>query len=434
MSDAQTKSLESRRQNDDQEIWTVSVLYSGDAILDAPAPPLPAGDCVIGRSAVGRRDLHLPEDERLSRRHACFKRRGDQLSVRDLDSHNGTRVNGQKVQKADLSDGDVVRCGNTVLLVRRAPAWPTDADLEGLSGRSPAMRAHRVELAMVGKTDATVVLTGETGCGKGAAARALHAISSRAAKPYVAFNCAAIPETLAESTLFGHIAGAFTGAIGSEDGLLRAAHGGTLFIDEVGDLVASLQPKLLHFLDDGTVTPVGSSSQIKVDARIVAATHVDLDAAVASGAFRADLWARLAAVVLEIPPLRARREDVLPLLVEFAGTAPISPDLAEALVLHDWPWNVRELQRVATELGVRGQDLDRWELDLVAERLKPSAAAPAPAPDTPKTRITPDRAELEALLRTHKGVVAQVARALGRSTKQVYRWMARDGLEVDDFR
>ncbi len=434
MDDAPTKSLSRHDEDRTVKLWTVVVLYTNHAVHTGPGRPLPAGDCLLGRSVSGQRDLHFPHDDRLSRKHACFKRRGDQLSVHDLGSHNGTHVNGHPVDKADLADGDVVRCGNTLVLVRRALAWPKDASMPKLIGGSPAMMAHRAELQMVAQSDASIILTGETGCGKGAAARALHQASSRAGQPLVSFNCAAIPETLAESTLFGHTAGAFTGAAGDERGLLRAADGGTLFIDEVGDLPGTLQPKLLHFLDDGSVMPVGSTRAHQVNARVVAATHVDLEQAVENGTFRADLYARLAAIVLVIPPLRDRREDILGLLLAFVGQRQrLTADLAHALLLYRWPWNVRELQRVATELSVRGRDQGEWDVGLAPERVLKNAGSSDVAA-TQGAKLTPGRDELNRLLREHRGVVAQVAKAVGRSPKQVYRWMKRHGLDIDDYR
>lgn len=433
MSDVPTASLEHAPTDRTEQVWTLRVLHAAGRLGRDPARALPTGDCVVGRAVEGRRDL-LVDDSRLSRSHACFKRRGDQLSVHDLGSRHGTRVNGLPVAKADLADGDVVRCGDTILQVRLALAWPEDDERIALTGSSPAMMALRCELGRVAASDHPAVLLGETGVGKGAAARAIHAAGRRAAGPWVAFNCAAIPETLAESTLFGHVAGAFTGATTAEAGLLRAADGGTLFIDEVGDLPGPLQPKLLHFLDDGTVLPVGSSRSTRVDARVIAATNVDLAAAIADRRFRADLWARLAALVVRIPPLRERREDVLELLVGALSDArPLTGDLAEALVLHDWPWNVREVQRVAAELEVRGAGLDRWDLPLVAGRLQRPVDA-GPPDEAGATRVTPSREVLEALLRKHDGVVSRVARELGRSSKQVYRWMERQGLDPAAYR
>lgn len=433
MSDQVTRSAARTLNLADQWVWTVRVLFSVDRVVTEPARALPSGDCIVGRSVSGRRDLGLPDDGRLSRQHAAFKRRGEALSVHDLDSHNGTTVNGLEARRAALSDGDVVRCGDTLFLVRQTPVELDDPAMDELIGQSVAMRQLRAKVARVARTDATVVLLGETGCGKGAAARAIHRSSARRDGPWVQFNSAAIPEHLAESTLFGHVAGAFTGATSPSEGLLRAAHGGTLFIDEVGDLPAVLQPKLLHFLDDGTVLPVGSTKEVRSDARVLAATNVDLPKAVKNRSFRADLYARLAAVELRIPPLRERREDVLDLLAaHLDDPSKLSADLAEVLVLHDWPYNVREVQRLATHLDVEGMGRAIWGPDLVADRLDLDEPADDSGADGP--RVTPSQEVLEELLIRHKGVVTRVARELGRSTKQVYRWMSRHGFDPGEYR
>ena len=434
MSDHTTRSAVHRTPLTEQLVWTARVLFEADRWVDRPARPLPTGDCVVGRSPPGRRDFAIPEDDRLSRKHAAFKRRGDAVSIHDLDSRNGTSVNGVAIKKANLADGDVVRCGDTLLLVRKTPLDIDDPQMDGLIGASVAMRKLRARLARAAATEATIVLLGETGCGKGAAARAIHAASGRSDGPWIQFNCAAIPETLAESTLFGHIAGAFTGATQAEPGLIRAADGGTLFIDEVGDLPTTLQPKLLHFLDDGTVLPVGSSKDARSDARVVAATNVDLGRAVKNREFRADLYARLAAVEIRIPPLRERREDVLDLLgPQLEHPDRLTADLAEVLVLHDWPFNVREVQRIATHLEVEGGMLSAWGPELVRDRLN-LLADDEPEEPQGTTKMTPSREVLEELLVKHGGVVARVARELGRSTKQVYRWMARHEMDPASYR
>ncbi len=433
MRNADTQSADQRRDLTEHAIWTVRLLFAADKLFDAPAVPLPNGDCVVGRATEGRRDIEIPDDGRLSRHHATFKRRGSSLSVHDRDSHNGTKVNGIVAQKADLADGDLIRCGDSLLLVRKTPVDLDDPPLPGLIGRSVAMRRLRARLMRVAVTDATVVLLGETGSGKGAAARAIHAASGRASGPWIQFNCAAIPETLAESTLFGHVAGAFTGASQAETGLIRAANTGSLFIDEVGDLPPTLQPKLLHFLDDGTVLPVGSAREARSDARVLTATNVDLGRAVRSGAFRADLYARLAAVEIRLPPLRERREDVLDLLaLHLEHSDRLTADLAEALVLHDWPFNVREVQQIATHLEVEGSDLSVWRRALVSERL--ALLSPEAEEGGSAARVTPSQEVLEELMIRHKGVVARVARELGRSTKQVYRWMSRHGMDPTNYR
>ncbi|HEY8078059.1 MAG TPA: sigma 54-interacting transcriptional regulator, partial [Labilithrix sp.] len=262
--------------------------------------------------------------------------------------------------------------------------------------------------------------------------------------PFVAVNCSAIPESLAESQLFGHVAGAFTGARGDHAGFFRAASGGVVFLDEIGELPMALQAKLLRALEERAVIPVGSVQPAPFDARIVAATNRALSKEVFAGRFRGDLLARLAEIEIALPPLRARREDVLPIALAAPGdgTPPLSPDLAEALVLYEWPYNVRELLKVAAELRIRGAGAPQLELKVVGERLRRQTI---PAPDVSPTsverereedkeRAPPSREELESLLRAHGGRVADVARATGRSRKQVYRWLESYAIDVESFR
>jgi two-component system response regulator HydG len=210
-----------------------------------------------------------------------------------------------------------------------------------------------------------VLITGETGTGKGIVARALHA-ESRRPGPLVPVNCAALPENLLESELFGHVKGAFTGAVASRPGLFMEAAGGTIFLDEIGEMPLPLQAKLLHVLESGTVRPVGSERELPVDVRIVAASNRDLREAVRAGAFREDLLYRLDVVTIEIPPLRHRREDILPLAEHFLREArprhpssPVErfgPEAAERLLSYEWPGNVRELQHVAERVVLLGRE------------------------------------------------------------------------------
>jgi DNA-binding NtrC family response regulator len=198
-----------------------------------------------------------------------------------------------------------------------------------------------------------VIITGESGVGKEVVARAIHDLSSRAGRPYVTFNCAATPRELFEGQLFGHRKGAFTGATSDQPGTIRAADGGTLFLDEIGELPLDMQPKLLRFLENGEVSPLGERRPVTVDVRVVAATHRDLEALVRQGRFREDLYFRLQVIPLRVPPLRERREDIPALARHFLrelgpkGRAPVlAPDALAVLTAHDWPGNVRELRNV----------------------------------------------------------------------------------------
>ncbi len=229
-------------------------------------------------------------------------------------------------------------------------------------GSSPAMLQALARVQAAASTDATVCLRGETGTGKDVVARLLHATSHRTGKPLVTLNCGAIPAELAESELFGHERGAFTGASERRVGRIVSANGGTLFLDEIGELTPALQVKLLRFLQDGEVQPVGSTTPTKADVRVIAATHRDLEEMVEAGTFREDLYYRLRVVTIELPPLRARKEDLPGLATQFLAEAnarhkravELEPDAMPELLHHDWPGNVRELRHVIEGFVVLG--------------------------------------------------------------------------------
>jgi DNA-binding NtrC family response regulator len=423
---------------------TLRLLYGPSRPTPASPRPIEAAKTTIGRAEGTTLTL---DDGQVSRVHATIIRAPDALRIVDS-STNGTFVNGRRATEAPLGDGDVVRVGDSLLLVRWvADGAPASPEGHGLAGDAPAMHELRRAIELVGPTDATVLVTGESGTGKELVARAMHR-AGRPNGPFVAVNCSAIPESLAESQLFGHVAGAFTGARGDHSGFFRAASGGVVFLDEIGELPMGLQAKLLRALEERAVVPVGSVQAAPFDARIVAATNRALSAEVFAGRFRGDLLARLAEIEIPLPPLRARREDILAIAAGALGEeAPrVSPDLAEALVLYGWPYNVRELLKVSAELRIRGAGAPVLELGLVAERLKRGSLVPPPtstseAPTSverdrldDKDRPIPSKDELVALLRTHGGRVADVARATGRSRKQVYRWIEQHGIDVETFR
>lgn len=244
----------------------------------------------------------------------------------------------------------------------RAENAPEAAALPGMIGCTDAMR-HVYRLArLVAPRLTTVLILGPTGTGKELLARALHRLSPRASRPFVVVNCAAIPETLLESELFGHTRGAFTGAVQASTGRILAAQGGTLFLDEVGELPISLQAKLLRFLDQKEVQRLGSAEAVRIDVRVVAATNADLEQRVREGRFRSDLYYRLSAFPLELPPLSERVADILPLAefflrhLEPSGAAPLtlSPQAVRILEAHAWEGNVRELQQVIERAAILG--------------------------------------------------------------------------------
>lgn len=395
----------------------------------SPPRVLPAGRLVLGREP-GEGGWTLPEDALLSRAHAALERRGETLSFKDLDSSNGSTVNGAPAREARLEDGDLLRLGDSFLLVRRSRRGARRVEAQGalsaLKGDAPAMHAVRRELALAGPVEAPVLLLGETGVGKSLAARVLHGLSGRGGA-LVEVNCAAVPAELTEAAFFGHLKGAYTGAERAGEGYFAAADGGTLFMDELGELSPAQQAKLLLAVEARQVIPVGSVKARPVDFRLVGATSRDLRAEVDGGRFRPELYARLAEFVVQLAPLRERREDLLPLLVEALGPGhpPLDPELVERLLLHPWPYNVRELLSLARQLSLRGAGAESLGLELVGERLS-QAPAPAAGPLSGEG--------IEDALRATGGQVKEAAARLGRSRRQLYRDMQRLGVNPEDFR
>ncbi|MFT4625481.1 MAG: DNA-binding NtrC family response regulator [Myxococcota bacterium] len=397
----------------------VTVLHSPDG--DVVGRTVTVGRrLVIGREPQGAHVLGL-RDPGLSRTHLQLERRrgSERFGVVDLESKNGTFVDGAAVTRCGASPGTVVRAGGTVLWVGAPPVEVAD---RGGLGRAPAWADAVRVVDRVAESDLGVLLVGETGTGKEVAAARLHA-GSRRRGPLEAVNCAAIPPDLAESLLFGHVAGAFTGAVAARDGHFVLADRGTLFLDELGELPLPVQAKLLRVLETGRIRPVGGGRERRVDVRLVAATCVDLDAAVGEGEFRQDLFARLAGVVVRMPPLRERRLDILDLARHFLAEAgcglPLDAVFAEGLVRHDWPHNVRGLRTAMRRVA------------LLADGDVLDAAALAVA--LPEARVD-DTPEVVVLLREHRGNVAAIAAAVGKDRKQVYRWLQREGLDPADYR
>src|SRR5690606_29049315 len=291
----------------------------------------------------------------------------------------------------------------------------------------------------VAPTDSTVLITGESGTGKEVLARYIHALSERDAGPFVSMNCAALPESLLESELFGHVKGAFTGAVRDKDGLLVAARGGTFFLDEVGEMSPSLQVKLLRALQEREVVPVGATEPVAIDVRIIAATNRDLEHEMRKGTFRSDLYYRLNVISLHIPPLRERRDDV-PLLADHFLTAlarandrepplRLAASALEALQAYDWPGNVRELENALERAAVlcTGDvlDVDTLPKHIVEPRPEPIVSERPPA--NPTLEVI-ERAYILWVLQAEGGNKARAAEVLGIDPSTLYRKLNRYGM------
>lgn len=427
-------------------------------LFPRPAPPVELSweggtELTIGRDESCA--VHLTGND-VSRRHAALRRNGPDpggsdtgVVIADLGSRNGVRVNGRLVSVAPLGLGDVVRVGGWVGVVTAAPGELAEIDT-GLWGGA-ALQAALAPLRRAAPSDLPIVLEGETGTGKEVVTRALHRWSGRRGS-LVAVNCAALPESLAEGELFGYRRGAFTGAERASAGFFRSAEGGTLLLDEVLDLPLALQAKLLRVLEERAVQPLGETRPSSIDVRIVVAGQQPLTEAVRAGRFRADLLARLDGLTVRLPPLRDRREDVLPLFVHLLreagqGRAPaIESDLAERLCQHDWPFNVRELvqlcKRMITLYGSE-TTLDAHHLpERIGEGVGTAlpAAAPTRKPAAlPEERPTapPEPVELPALvvaLRASSGNVARAAAMLGISRQRAYRLMEGQAVDLEALR
>jgi transcriptional regulator with AAA-type ATPase domain/pSer/pThr/pTyr-binding forkhead associated (FHA) protein len=345
--------------------------------------------------------------------HARVQRARGGWIVIDQGSRNGTRVDGHLVDGAELRPGSLIAIGRTVIeCVGRAE--PSAHDGNWLE--TPGMRRVIHEADRCACTSLPALLIGESGVGKEGLARRLHSRGPRASRAFVPVNCGALPESLADSLLFGHVRGAFTGAHEHRSGLVQASSGGTLFLDEVGELTAAAQARLLRVIEEGAVRPLGSNETEAVDLRIVAATHRDLPRRVREGAFRLDLLHRIAVLTLDVPPLRRRKADI-PILARWllgqgeAGAASISAEAMEVLRSHPWPGNVRELRNVLSSGALRAGGGVIMPEHLVF--LEPGSAGEPCGNGLPATTD-----EARALLERAGGNVTRAARALGvaRST------------------
>jgi transcriptional regulator with GAF, ATPase, and Fis domain len=436
-----------------------------------------ADETTVGRENGNSIVLADPE---VSRRHAVIRRDGDgRCLVTDLASANGTYLNGRRlVVPAILRGGDVIAVGSTKLTFVAEGADDADADRTSGDGESTSVRVTVEEGVLIGDSramhevfdlvrkasasDLAVLIEGETGTGKELVARGIHASSRRVADPFLALNCAAMSEALLESELFGHCKGAFTGATHDRAGLFEAADGGTVFLDEIGEMPTAMQAKLLRALESFEITRVGESRPRRVDFRLLSATNRDLAAEAERGAFRSDLYYRIAAFPIRLPALRDRPEDIPPIAEALLGAAcrragkratRIEPDAMAALTRFHWPGNVRELKNEIERAVAVAAEGETIGLRLLSARLTSSrarAASPGAAPGGGGARSADvgggaredagepgelrsrtadfERQEILAVLERHGGKKGPAARELGLTYQGLVKKMRRLGL------
>ncbi len=425
---------------------------AGQARLDAlghyrlevlePAAARRAIELASARCAIGSdrtNDLVL-EDPTVSRFHCELELGSGVATVRDLSSRNGTIVDGVRVLAAFLRVGSVLALGRAQVRFSPLERWSPMAlsdrtELVGLVGRSNAMRAVFALLERAAASDVTVLLDGETGTGKSGAARAIHSLSSRKAAPFLTVDCGALPAELLESELFGHRKGSFTGATEDRAGVFEAARGGTVFLDEIGELPLELQPKLLRVLEEGEVKRVGTNVYKPVDVRIVAASNRDLREEVNAGRFRTDLFYRVAVVRLSLPPLRKRPDDVEPIataLLRSLGADPsrtpalFAPELMARLRAAAWPGNVRELRNHLERCLVFEDAAHPLADDLPNEPLASSADPRLSFANARRAAIAAfEREYVARLVEHHGGNVGRAAEAAGVDRAYLYRLLRR---------
>ncbi len=400
--------------------------------------------------AIGTADANdlVLTDAAVSRHHIAIAPTARGHLLRDLGSTNGTTINGVMVERAFLLPGAVIAIGSTRLkfeaVVGDARAALSKENRWGRAlGASEAMRRIFAVLPKLAESDATILLEGETGTGKGLLASAIHEASPRAAGPFIVIDCGSIPPNLIESELFGHEKGSFTGAGAQRIGAFEAGKGGTVFLDEIGELPLDMQPKLLRALEEKLVKRIGGNEQIKLDIRVIAATNRDLRSEINRGRFRSDVYYRLNTFRLRVPPLRERREDIPLFIAHFyaqlsRGGGEPPAELITDLARHDWPGNVREL-RAAVERIVLLGDPSVWR-----EITDDAPSTPAPKEearfvDGMSFRGAKERAVAEwereyvrSLIDHHGGNLSRAARAVRMDRNHLRELVVRHRLRADD--
>jgi DNA-binding NtrC family response regulator len=398
---------------------------------DQPTRELPI-DLPLVRVGSSEGNQVVVADPHVSRFHCEIGQTPEGFVIRDLESTNGTLVEGLAVKEAILRSGVTITLGKTRVRFLADEAQveipPSGASAFGeVVGRSSRMRQIFGVLERIAPTDLTVTLIGQTGTGKDVFARSIHKASPRARGPFVVFDCGAVAPNLIESELFGHERGAFTGAVAERAGAFERAHGGTLLLDEIGELALDLQPKLLRAIEQRAVRRVGGDEELQVDVRLVAATNRNLEANVRTGKFREDLFFRLSVITLEIPPLEKRTDDLgllVPALLAQLGHAELEvlPETMKVLERYNWPGNARELRNVLESAAAMcdGPKLEPRHLVFFRARERREPSIP-PLPLAGKS--------LESIEKTaFAGNKTQAARALGIAPSTLYEKIKKYGI------
>ncbi len=406
------------------------------------------------------------QDDTVSRYHCRINQSDEHYFVRDLESTNGTYLNGVQIKEAFLDPGLILAIGDVQIrfnpIDEQIPVLPImTEEFGGIVARSKKMREIFGILEKVAPTSATVVLEGETGTGKEVVAHTIHTLSKHAKKPFIVFDCGAVPESLIESELFGHERGAFTGANAVRKGLFELADGGTIFLDELGELGLDLQPKLLRVLEQREIRRVGGNAPIPINVRIIAATNRTLSKEVKEGRFREDLYYRLSVVTLTLPPLRDRPEDIPLLVRHFLHTksfnrdaknemriTKVMPEVLAKLAKYQWPGNVRQLLNIVEravsfahgdtfQVGdIPDSILHPVEKEVMVKRIPKEKESSKREPfKVAKEKIIAEfeRAYLYNLLKVHQGNITQAAREADIDRKYFKKLMTKHSIESADL-
>lgn len=415
---------------------------------------------------IGKReDNDLVVDEKtVSRNHLVIEQKENSYLLKDLESTNGTFINDIRVKEAYLSPGDIIRIGNVqiefIAFDEKIQIEPsTRQDFGPLIGRSRKMRQIFSILEKISPTNATVIVEGETGTGKELVAKAVHLYSPRKNKPFIVFDCSAVAENLIESELFGHVKGSFTGAVNTRKGAFEEANGGTIFLDEIGELSLDLQPKLLRALEQREIKKVGANEALPIDVRVICATNRNLKKEVTEGRFREDLYYRLSVVKIYLPPLRERPDDISFLIERFLANGKfnqqsdgalkvtrVEDDALKMLTRYQWPGNVRELVNILERIvpmvdgsSIAGKDVSyifqemEREDEEATERMSVDMGLPF---KEAKQKIVEqfEKDYLSSLLRRNHYNISKTAREAGVDRKHIRNLLKKYGIIGDDIR